>query len=81
MQESNLDHWLDALGGHPLAVVELGAGSAIPTVRFFSENAASEHHGQLVRLNLRESDAPPGQIGLPLRALEGLRAIDALVAA
>ena len=59
-------------------MVELGAGSAIPTVRRFSEDAAA-HHGRLVRINPREADVPADGIGLPMGALEGLRAIDALV--
>ena len=78
-QEARLDRWLGALGDRPLAVVELGAGSAIPTVRLFSEEAAVRHGGQLVRINPREADVPASGLGLPMGALAGLRAIDALL--
>ncbi len=79
MQEAGLEDWLRTLRGRALVVVELGAGRAIPTVRAFSEHTVAAHGGRLVRLNLREPDAPPGQLGLPVRALEGLRALDALL--
>ena len=78
-QEACLTRWLGALGSGSLAVIELGAGSAIPTVRYFSEDAAERHGGRLVRINPREADVPPGGVGLPTGALAGLRAIDALL--
>ena len=78
-QEAGLEDWLRTLRGRALVVVELGAGRAIPTVRAFSEHTAATFGGRLIRLNLREPDVPPGQIGLPVRALEGLHAIDVLL--
>ena len=78
-QERRLSRWLGTLGGRPLAVVELGAGSAIPTVRYFSETTAAQAGGRLIRINPREADVPRGGIGLPMGALTGLRAIDALL--
>lgn len=54
-------------------VIELGAGTAVPTVRWFGENAP----GVLVRINVRESRVPwDDAISLPLGALEALRRID-----
>jgi NAD-dependent SIR2 family protein deacetylase len=64
--------------GRRLAIVECGAGRAVPTIRQFCERAARQSGGTLVRINLRESDVPPGQIALPMGALEALRAIDRL---
>ena len=55
-----------------LAVVELGAGSAIPTVRRTSERALEKVAGTLIRINPREHDVPHGQVGLPLGAAEGI---------
>ena len=77
-QERRLSCWLAALRGRLLAVVELGAGSAISTVRYFSENAAAQH-GQLIRINPREADVPSGGVGLALGSVEALRAVDALL--
>ncbi len=58
-----------------LAVIELGAGSAIPTVRQTSEEVLQRIRGTLLRINPREHDVPRGQIGLPLGAAEGIRRI------
>jgi NAD-dependent SIR2 family protein deacetylase len=56
-----------------LVVVELGGGSAVPTVRNESERRA----GQLIRINPREPEVPPGGISIPLGALAALERIDA----
>jgi hypothetical protein len=58
-----------------LVVIEIGAGTAIPTVRYTSERAAASTGGTLIRINPREPQAPSGHIGLPLNAAEGLQKI------
>ncbi len=59
-------------------VIEIGAGTAIPSVRRFSEQIVNRHNGHLIRINLRESDVSrPQDIGLEMGALEGLKAIEA----
>jgi NAD-dependent SIR2 family protein deacetylase len=75
-QEKRLDAWLDALSG-PIVVVEMGAGTAIPTVRVTSEQvvARSRHGGTLIRINPRESHGPEGTLSFPEGALAGLAAI------
>ena len=61
-------------------VIELGAGSAIPSVRHFSQRILTEFSGRLIRINPREWQVPtPLDIGLPSGALSGLQAIDALL--
>ena len=65
--------WLADVSGMRVAVVECGAGLAIPTVRRLCEQVARTHRGTLIRLNPREPEVPGGQIGLPLGALDGLR--------
>lgn len=75
-QTRRLSRWLGTLSGARLVAVELGAGTAIPTVRHGCENVVRELGGTLVRINPREPETPRGQIGLPLRALEALEAID-----
>ena len=60
-----------------LTIVELGAGTAIPTVRHFSEAIAQRHRGSLIRINLREAHGPRDTICLSMGALAGLQAIDA----
>ena len=80
-QEARLARWLGEVGASRLVVVECGAGTAIPSVRHFSERLVRRGGGTLVRVNVREAEGPPGTLGLPLGALEALQAIDAALAA
>ncbi len=75
-QSSRLEEWLRSINGMKLVIVECGAGTAIPTVRLFSERLARAAGGTLVRLNVREPEVPDGHLGLSVGALGGLRAID-----
>ncbi|MFZ6744835.1 SIR2 family NAD-dependent protein deacylase [Undibacterium sp. JH2W] len=61
-------------------VIELGAGTAIPSVRNFSQRVIAHFGGRLLRINLRESQVPYAQdVGLAMGALEALTAIQALL--
>ncbi len=73
VQHRNMAEWLDSLSGARLAVVECGAGQAIPTVRSTCERVARLCGGTLIRINPREADVPPGHVSLPIGALAGLR--------
>ncbi len=59
-----------------LVIVEIGAGTAVPTVRITGERIAKELNGRLVRINPREPriDSRLGW-GLPLGGLEGIEAL------
>ncbi|MBI5067386.1 MAG: NAD-dependent deacetylase [Deltaproteobacteria bacterium] len=61
----------------PLVVVEMGAGTAIPSIRFASENLGRRDGARVVRINPREPQIGAPHLSLPVGALEGLRAIDA----
>jgi NAD-dependent SIR2 family protein deacetylase len=76
-QERRLRLWLDSLAGANLAVVECGAGTAIPTVRRACEEIARAFDATLIRINPREPEVPHGQISLPQGALGALQALDA----
>lgn len=77
-QRTCFSEWLSGLDTRRVVAVECGAGKAIPTVRNTCEMIIDGigPPALLVRLNVRESDVPPGQIGIPVGALAGLRAID-----
>lgn len=63
-------------------VVEIGAGSAIPSVRHFSHLVIQRHNGRLVRINPAEAAVPSGgNVALPCRGLEGVMGIDAILSA
>ena len=76
-QQQRFARWLDDLTkcSAKLAVIELGAGSAIPTVRHTSQRVQEQIDGTLIRINPREDDVPSGQIGLPFDAAEGIQRI------
>ena len=79
-QAGRLGGWIEGRRGGAdgrLLIVECGAGTAVPTVRQFGERLSGLPGATLIRLNVREPDVPPGQIGLAMGALAGLSAIDA----
>jgi len=76
-QQERLRAWLRGVGHDRVVIVELGAGTGVPTVRRMGEGAASSRGAKLIRVNVREPEVPPGQLGLAVGALQALRAIDA----
>jgi len=71
-----IEKWLDAAKN--LVVVEIGAGTAIPTVRRFGEN----QDAPLIRINKTESFVTSeSEVALPLGGLEALNAISSQLAA
>ena len=77
-QEERLGAWLVSIRAEArgrVVVIECGAGTAIPTVRGFSERIATSLDGLLVRINVREPEVPAGHVGLPLGARAALTEI------
>jgi NAD-dependent SIR2 family protein deacetylase len=67
-QEARLEAWCAEVGKR-LVVIELGAGTAIPTARRYGEY----HAGALIRINPREAAVRGDKaVGLSLGAIEGL---------
>ena len=81
-QQQLFEEWMKGLGrsSAKLAVVEVGAGTAIATVRYTSERVANRLGGRLIRINPRESAVPDGHIGLPVSALDGIGRLIATMA-
>ena len=74
-QRERLGNWINKLEeeGAKLAIVEMGAGTAVPTVRNTSEQIAGRFNVPLIRINLRESFG--AEIELPMGAVEALEQI------
>lgn len=74
-QSARQQAWLERVR-RPV-VIEIGAGTAIPTVRHFSERVVRQHGARIVRINLREpwTHGEKG-VGLPMNALDALQRID-----
>jgi NAD-dependent SIR2 family protein deacetylase len=74
-QETRFRTWLEDMDGR-LAVIEFGAGTAVPTVRLTSEHLARRAGARLVRVNPREPAVPEGSVSLPMTALEAIDALE-----
>lgn len=73
-QSNRMDAWLSSVT-RPI-VIELGAGTTIPSVRHFSQRVIHQFGGRLVRINPSECDVPTRlDVGLRMSAGEGLRLI------
>lgn len=73
MQAARLEAWLSQVR-RPV-IIELGAGTAIPSVRHFGHGIL-QRGGRMVRINPREpAVGSAADVGIAAGALEGLRAI------
>jgi len=75
LQRERFNHFLSQQNGKKIVVIELGAGTAIPTVRALSERIGGFARARVVRINPREPQIAPPHLSLPCGALEGLRGI------
>ena len=74
VQARRMEDWL--AGVQAPVVVEIGAGTAIPSVREFSQRIIHEFGGRLIRINPTEGSVPtPFDVGFAAGALETLQAI------
>jgi len=62
--------------GEDLLVVEIGAGTAVPTIRFLSERLGRSPGAVVARVNPREADIRPPHLSVPAGALEALEAVE-----
>jgi NAD-dependent SIR2 family protein deacetylase len=77
--ESN---WLSSIAevSPRIVIVEIGAGSVIPSVRQFSHRISLDYGACLIRMNPRESQVPSSRdIGFATGSLEALRGIDLVI--
>ena len=73
-QSARLGAWLRRIN-RPV-VIELGAGTAIPSVRQFSHRVLCDHNGRLIRINPTDCRVPTSRdVGLPLGARAALEGI------
>lgn len=73
-QGTNLQHWLGKI--NRLLILEIGAGTAVPTVRHFVSRLQKQRLAKLVRINPRDVEVnDPASINLPVSAQAGLDAL------
>jgi NAD-dependent SIR2 family protein deacetylase len=80
-QRYRMEGWLSGLvEKHTrLAIVECGAGKAVPTVRRVGETLAHRMGATLIRINAREAEGPRTAISIACGAREALEQIDAAI--
>lgn len=73
--------WLERVkfAGAKLVVIELGAGTVVPTVRHFSEQLTRNYGASIIRINPDDAQVWRGRhVGLAMPAMNALSQIDAL---
>jgi NAD-dependent SIR2 family protein deacetylase len=75
-QGRRLEAFLENHGEGRLAVLELGAGTAVATIRHLSERLGRRPGATVIRVNPREADIRAPHLGIAAGALEAIRAID-----
>ena len=82
LQASLESKWLESLAENQarVVVVEIGAGTAIPSVRHFSHRISHEFGGCIVRINPTDRRVPTTRdVGLEMGSLKALSGIDELL--
>lgn len=78
-QGQRFEQWLRGLGNKRVGVIEMGAGTAIPSVRYQSEQVAGGiKNAFLIRINPRESQMPGHLEGVSL-AMGALSALEQII--
>ncbi len=78
IQEQAFSRFLAVNAGRRIAVIEMGAGSAIPTIRATSERIGWNYeHATVIRINPREPEIAAPHISIPGGALNALQEIEA----
>ncbi|WP_202978272.1 SIR2 family NAD-dependent protein deacylase [Mariprofundus erugo] len=78
-QAAHFIHWLEPLRaeGKQVAIIEIGAGRVIPTIRELGEHLFWDlfPYCSLIRINPRDHKVPEGAISIAMNGLDGIRSI------
>lgn len=82
-QRWRYDRFIDEVKDSRIVVIEIGAGTAIPSIRYTSERIVQRFDAFLIRINVREYEIPSNLlkkgIGFPVGALKTLTELDKIV--
>ena len=76
-QEARFGTFLEESRARKMVVVEMGAGTAIPTIRTLSERLGRRTGVTVIRINPREPWIDDPHLSIPDGALAGLQAVGA----
>lgn len=71
-QSARFNYFMSEHENDQIVVIEMGAGTAVPSIRFTSERIGTAYDATVVRINPRESQIGHGHISIPEGALFGL---------
>jgi len=75
-QSERFEDFLERYKNRKIVVVEIGAGTAIPSIRYTSERIGRNYGATVIRINPREPHIGGNHIAIPLGGLEALTLID-----
>ena len=75
-QGRRFEAFLEEHGEERLAILELGAGTAVATIRWITERLGRTPGSTVVRVNPREADIRAPHLGIASGALDAIRGID-----
>ncbi len=75
-QARRFEAFLEEHGEDRLAVLELGAGTAVATIRWITERLGRTPGATVIRVNPREADIRAPHLSVAAGALEAIRGID-----
>lgn len=83
VQSDRLQQWIHTIGAAnaPTVIIEMGAGTAIPSVRAKSESLSRTLQAPLIRINTRDPEGPPGTLSIPMGAKAALVELEVLMGA
>lgn len=79
-QQQRWNTFLEEQYGKRTVVIELGAGTAVPSIRSLSERLGRRPETTVVRINLREPEIIPPHLSLRAGAADALKHLECLVA-
>ena len=77
-QASRFQRWIEEinLNRYKLAIIEIGAGEAVPTVRLTSQEVAQRYNATLIRINPKDFSVPEeSYVSIQSGGLEGIKKI------
>jgi NAD-dependent SIR2 family protein deacetylase len=80
-QQDRFDAFVEAHHRDAIVVIEMGAGSAVPTIRDLGERLGRRPQTTVIRINPREPHINQPHISVACGALEGLRGMDGILKA
>ncbi len=78
-QVDRFNSWLSKIPKGEIAIIEIGAGTAVPSVRNLSATLIQQKYATLIRINPREPKGPDRTISIAQGGLETLQEINELL--